>query len=140
MGWIPRTSVEAKPFQTPKDAWECLARGVFLRPFLEAIDVFALSSLHEGLPNVVLEAMAYELPVVATRIAGIPRLIQDGVNGIIIAPDCIDSLATALARLVDDDQLRLVLGRAARHRIEHEYSFAHRMRKVQSLYDDLLRN
>src|SRR5947209_4680203 len=53
------------------------------RPIYEAMDIFVLSSLREGLPNVVLEAMALEIPVLATRIAGVPRLIQDGSNGLL---------------------------------------------------------
>ena len=52
----------------------------------EAMDVFALSSLREGLPNVLLEAMALEVPVVATRVAGVPRLIHDGENGLLVEP------------------------------------------------------
>ena len=55
-------------------------------PLYEAMDVFVLSSLREGLPNVVLEAMAMEVPVIATRVAGIPRLIQHGSNGLLIDP------------------------------------------------------
>ena len=51
------------------------------KPYYEALDVFALSSLREGLPNVLLEAMALDVPVVATRISGVPRLVQDGRNG-----------------------------------------------------------
>ncbi|HXG08789.1 MAG TPA: glycosyltransferase, partial [Gemmataceae bacterium] len=56
------------------------------RAIYEAMDVFALSSLREGLPNVVLEAMAMGVPVVATRVAGVPRLIRDGENGLLVEP------------------------------------------------------
>src|SRR5579864_2856505 len=54
------------------------------REIYEAMDVFALSSLSEGLPNVLLEAMALEVPVVATRVGGIPKIIQNDVNGLIV--------------------------------------------------------
>src|SRR5262249_18684958 len=56
------------------------------RSVYEAMDVFVLSSLREGLPNVLLEAMATSVPVAATRIAGIPRLVEDGVNGLLVVP------------------------------------------------------
>jgi len=52
----------------------------------QAMDVFVLSSLREGLPNVMLEAMALEVPTVATRVAGVPALIQDGENGLLVRP------------------------------------------------------
>src|SRR5581483_11692001 len=54
-----------------------------VRAYFEAMDVFALSSLREGLPNVLLEAMALEVPVVATRVAGVPRLVRDGRTGLL---------------------------------------------------------
>ena len=80
-------------------------------PLFEAMDLFVLSSLSEGLPNVVLEAMALEVPLVATRIAGIPRLIEDGRNGLLVEPGSIDALATAIARTIDDLTLRHQLER-----------------------------
>ncbi len=104
---------------------------------LEALDLFALSSLREGLPNALLEAMALEVPVVATRIAGIPRLIRDGENGLLVEPGDEKSLAAALSRLLEDAALRAELGRTARRTIETSYSFEGRMRKIRALYDDL---
>ena len=69
----------------------------------QALDVFALSSHREGLPNVLLEAMAFEVPVVATSIAGIPKLISDGDNGLLVPPCEVEALADALAGLYADD-------------------------------------
>jgi glycosyltransferase involved in cell wall biosynthesis len=104
----------------------------------QAMDVFALSSFREGLPNVLLEAMAMESPVVATRVAGIPRLIREGVNGLLVEPGSADALAGALARLLGDAELRATLRRAGRQTVEGRYSFAARMQKIRDLYDDLL--
>ena len=104
----------------------------------QAMDAFALSSFREGLPNVLLEAMATEVPVVATRIAGIPRLVSHEENGLLIEPGSADDLASALARLLRDDDLRRKLSRAARHTIESRYSFASRMDKIRTIYDQLL--
>jgi glycosyltransferase involved in cell wall biosynthesis len=106
--------------------------------FFQAMDVFALSSLREGLPNVLLEAMALEVPVVATRVAGVPRLIQDNQNGLLVS--CCDgaSLACALQRLLSDPGLRTRLGRAGRQTVAANYSFQARMRKIRSIYDAVL--
>src|SRR4029078_12432693 len=75
--------------------------------FFESLDVFALSSLREGLPNVLLEALALEAPVVATRIAGIPSLIQHGANGLLVEPEDEDALAAARRRLLGVSVARL---------------------------------
>jgi glycosyltransferase involved in cell wall biosynthesis len=106
----------------------------------QAMDVFTLSSLREGLPNVVLEAMALEVPVVATRIAGVPRLIRDGCNGLLISAGDVDALFRSLRNLLEDPQLRTKLGRSARDTIETNHSFEIRMQKVSALYAGLLGN
>jgi glycosyltransferase involved in cell wall biosynthesis len=104
----------------------------------EAMDVYALSSLREGLPNVLLEAMALEVPVLATRVAGVPKLITDGANGLLVEPGSVDLLAEALANLLGDAALRDRLGRAGRATVEAKYSFAVRMEKIRAIYDELL--
>jgi glycosyltransferase involved in cell wall biosynthesis len=108
------------------------------RTFYEALDVYALSSHREGLPNVLLEAMALGVPVVATRVAGVPRLVQDGVSGLLVAAGDGVALAGALAELLRDPARRDALGRAGRVTIESEYSFAVRMEKVRAVYDQLV--
>jgi glycosyltransferase involved in cell wall biosynthesis len=105
----------------------------------QALDVFALSSLREGLPNVLLEAMAFELPVVATRIAGIPALVRDGDNGLLVPAGDVDALTTALSRLCSDAGLRAGLAKAARQTIEARYSLRERMAKIALLYDRVLK-
>ena len=107
-------------------------------PLYEAMDVFVLSSLREGLPNVVLEAMAMEVPVVCTRVAGLPRLIQDGTNGILVQPDSISEITEALALLFNDLRLRTRLASAGRATIVASHSFQARMRNVSAVYDRLL--
>jgi glycosyltransferase involved in cell wall biosynthesis len=104
----------------------------------EAMDVYALSSIREGLPNVLLEAMAVEVPIVATRIAGVPRLIQAEQNGLLVEPGSIEDLTGALARLLADEKMRERLRQSGRQTVESSYSFAARMRKIQVLYDNLL--
>ncbi|MCI0463330.1 MAG: glycosyltransferase [Gemmataceae bacterium] len=109
-----------------------------VRDLYESMDVFALSSLREGLPNVLLEAMALEVPVTATRIAGVPRLVADDQTGLLVEPGSVDGLAQALRRLLLDPALSQRLGRAGRALIEQRYSFAVRMSKVRAVYDALL--
>jgi glycosyltransferase involved in cell wall biosynthesis len=104
----------------------------------QAMDLFALSSLREGLPNVLLEAMALEVPVVATRIAGVPRLVLHEENGLLVEAGDEEGLARACARLLGEAGLRAALGQAGRRTIEARYSFAVRMQKVRAVYDDLL--
>jgi glycosyltransferase involved in cell wall biosynthesis len=109
-----------------------------VRNYFEAMDVFALSSHREGLPNVLLEAMALQVPVVATRVNGVPRLVQDGRNGFLVEPGDWQGLATALAGLLKNSALREVFAIAARRLVETRYSFATRMERLKRIYDELL--
>jgi glycosyltransferase involved in cell wall biosynthesis len=109
-----------------------------LRPLYEAMDLFVLSSLREGLPNVLLEAMAMEVPVVATEIAGIPRVITDGANGLLVPAGNQAALVDAMRRSLVCDALRARLAAAAQRTIEERYSFAVRMKKIVAIYDALL--
>jgi len=109
-----------------------------IKSFFEAIDLFALSSLREGLPNVLLEAMAMEIPIVATRIAGVPSLVADGQNGLLVDPNDVRKLADCLQRLLLDNRLQDSLRTAARTTIENGFNFQQRMQKVVDIYDRLL--
>jgi glycosyltransferase involved in cell wall biosynthesis len=108
------------------------------RGLYEALDLFVLSSLREGLPNVVLEAMAMEVPVLATRVAGVPRLIRDGANGALVEPGSVEGLAGGMARLLADVEARARLASAGRRTVVEHYSFSARMQKVRAVYDRLL--
>ena len=81
---------------------------------LAQADVLALPSFAEGVPVVLMEAMAAGLPVVTTRIAGIPELVEDGVSGLLVPPGDGDALAAALDRLAGDPALAAAMGRAGR--------------------------
>lgn len=103
-------------------------------PWYEAMDVYALSSLREGLPNVLLESMALGTPVVATRVAGVPRLIEDGSSGLVVPIADDDRLHGALQRLLGSLELRERLALEARRVIESRFSFAARMDKMVDVY------
>jgi glycosyltransferase involved in cell wall biosynthesis len=104
----------------------------------EAFDVFALSSYREGLPNVVLEAMALETPVVATAIAGVPKLITGGCDGLLVPAGDAAALAAALQRIFADPTLHRRLATEGRATIERRFAFDRRMEKVARLYDEVL--
>ena len=82
---------------------------------------FALASFAEGVPVVLMEAMAMEIPCVSTWIAGVPELIRDGVDGLLVPPADPESLAAALERLMDDPALCVRLGQSARRRVIESY-------------------
>ena len=107
-------------------------------PYYEAFDVFALSSYREGLPNVLLEAMALQTPVVATAIAGIPKLITHEQDGLLVPPGDANALSAALSKVLDDSVLAGRLAHAGRGTIERNYCFERRMQKVGRVYDEVL--
>lgn len=85
-------------------------------------DLFVLASFAEGVPVVLMEAMACSIPVISTRIAGIPELIEDGKNGILVSPGDAYGLARAMQGLIEDPDRRVALGSAAREKVLREYS------------------
>jgi glycosyltransferase involved in cell wall biosynthesis len=92
-----------------------------LRAVYRESDAFVLSSFGEGLPVALMEAMAMEIPCIATWIAGIPELIRDGVGGLLVAPGDVQSLAKAIIRLMSDAELQRRLGQSGRRRILEGY-------------------
>lgn len=76
-------------------------------------DIFVLTSIEEGMPNVIIEALALGKPIIATAVGGIPEVVKDGVNGILVRPKSPDLIAKALERLLCDSELRRKLGKAA---------------------------
>src|SRR2546423_5355121 len=92
-----------------------------LSGFYQPADLFCLPSFIEGLPVVLIEAMAMRLPVGATRVGGIPELVEDGTEGLLGAPGRADELAAAIARLARDPDLRVQMGEAGRRKVEMEF-------------------
>jgi glycosyltransferase involved in cell wall biosynthesis len=103
-------------------------------------DVFALPSVlagdgdRDGIPNVLLEAMASELPVISTNVSGIPELVQDGVSGCLVPPGDATALANALARLLDNAYLRATLGRAGRVTVAQNFDIHRNVDRLLALF------
>ena len=90
--------------------------------WLSTADIFVLPTYYEGLPNVILEAMACSLPVIATRVGGIPEVIKEGKNGIFINEKSVESLTNAIEHLLKDEDLAKKMGSYARKVVEHKFS------------------
>lgn len=88
---------------------------------LNAMDVFVLPSRYEGLPYVLLEAMAAGLPIVATSVGGNGELVHDGINGLLVSPDSVDELTEALDVLCSDQSIREFFGKSSLELVEGSY-------------------
>ena len=101
-------------------------------------DVFALASFAEGIPVVLMEAMASGIPCVSTRITGIPELIRDGIDGLLVEPSDPCELAGALLRLMDEDDLRAKLAVSGRARIQQKYNLARNIDRLGGIFQSRL--
>jgi glycosyltransferase involved in cell wall biosynthesis len=107
-----------------------------IREFYSSADAFVLASFAEGVPVVLMEAMAMEIPCITTWIAGIPELIHDGCQGLLVPPGNVAALAAAVARLMDEDPLRLRLGKAARRQVIEKYNLKRNVAKLGLMFHD----
>jgi len=104
---------------------------------LAALDIFAFPSLNEGMGKALVEAMYMGLPCVATRVGGIPELIDDGEDGLLIPPGRPDLLASSLLRVAEDPGLASRMGKMAAQRAQ-AYSAESMVEDIEALYEELL--
>ncbi len=104
---------------------------------LSAGDLFVLPTLWDALPTVVMEAMAAGLPIVASRVGGLPDMVQDGVEGALVSTDNEGELVSAICRILGDDGLYQDMAAAARRRAESQFSLAGQVAKLATLYRNL---
>jgi glycosyltransferase involved in cell wall biosynthesis len=122
-----------------------LERHVFLAGFrmdaielLKGFDLFALSSLHEGLCTSLVDAMAASKAAVATRVGGVPEVVADGETGFLVPPRDHDAMAERIIELLKDDALRARMGQAALRRARDQFTVARMVDGTMATYERLL--
>jgi glycosyltransferase involved in cell wall biosynthesis len=105
---------------------------------LAAADLFLLTSISEGIPLTVIEAMAAGRPVVATAVGGLPELVQPGLTGALAAAGDAESLANHLVRLCGDAELRAEQGRAGRDLAHRQFGLDVMLRRYEQVYDEVI--
>jgi glycosyltransferase involved in cell wall biosynthesis len=103
-----------------------------------AADVFCMPSLGEGIPVVLMEAMASGLPAVASGVMGIPELVEDGVSGVLVPPGRPAAFADSLERLAGDPELRAQMGEAGRRRVLAEFDVERSAEQLAHAFGDVL--
>lgn len=102
--------------------------------YLTGLDVFVLSSVKEGFPWALLEAMAARVPVVATRVGAVPEMLEDGVSGIVCDPENSEQLAQGIVRLLSNDKLRQDLAIAAHQQVLNKFSLREMIAQFERLF------
>jgi glycosyltransferase involved in cell wall biosynthesis len=109
-----------------------------LSAIIRSFDIFAFPSFGEGFGMVLLEAMAWGKPVVASDVMAIPEIVLDGVTGLLAPPNDPEKLASALLQLIADAKLRLDLGNAGRRRVETAFTVERMVRQTVEVYEEVL--
>ncbi len=99
-----------------------------------AMDIMALPSLTEGLPNVVLEAFAHAKPVVATGVGGVPEIVEDDENGFVVPPRDVPALAKAIEKLLSDRRLSRSMGKEGYRKVKEQFTFDAQLNKLIKIY------
>ena len=107
-------------------------------PYYAMATLVAVPSYSEGSPNVVLEAMAAGLPVVANEVGGVPEILDEGATGLMVMPRNPEALARAIQKVLTDEELRVRLGASARARVEASYTPAAYRRALVEFYQEVL--
>ncbi|MFZ5559397.1 MAG: glycosyltransferase family 4 protein [Patescibacteria group bacterium] len=102
--------------------------------YLKAFDIFVLPSVKEGFPWTILEAMAAEVPVIATEVGAIPEIIENNKNGILIEPKNPNDLAESIKRLINDKNLREKLAKEARKTVEEKFRLDRMVSEIEKLF------
>jgi glycosyltransferase involved in cell wall biosynthesis len=109
-----------------------------VREFYRGADLFCIPSLAEGVPVVLMEAMAMEIPCISTHITGIPELISSGDDGLLVAPGDVDGLVAAISVLMEDDVLRERIAKAGRAKILAKYDLSRNVEALSAVFAEHL--
>jgi len=110
------------------------------QPYYRGLDIYVNTSLHEGLPLSVLEAMACGKPIVAARVGGIPEVVHHGEHGFLVEDRNVSAFAACCERLIEDRELRRIMGRNARARVAEAFDRERMAASYRTLYEELARS
>jgi glycosyltransferase involved in cell wall biosynthesis len=110
-----------------------------IKSWIPAMDVFVLSSLIEGTPMALLEAMAYRIPVVASAVGGVPQIIDSGKEGILVLRGKPEEIAAGIRKLYNDDSLRKNFVRAAQKKVRSKFDIKEWTKKIEAEYIKIIR-
>jgi len=110
-----------------------------VRPWYRAAYMLVLASENEPFGRVLVEAMACGLPVVATKSGGVPEIVRDGLDGLLVTPGNADELANAIFRILKDNPLRVQLSSSAKKRAEH-FDLDIHVKKMVHIFEDLIKH
>lgn len=117
--------------------WGSLDQEKLERVYIEA-DIFVFPTFfREGIPNALLEAMSYQLPIISTPVGAIPHLIQNKKEGIFVSPNDLDSLRNSIHTLIKDPEFAITLGKNARKRVSKEFSMKRNCEEYIKLFNSL---
>ena len=108
------------------------------KKLVEALDIFVLPSLSEGIPMALLEAMAASRAVVASRVGGVPEIVEDGSEGFLVEPMDVNDLTEKCLRLIQSPEMAQKMGQMARARVERDFSAKNMAHRVSRLYKELI--
>lgn len=131
---LEKIKESAKEFGLSQDVCFTGHRNDLLNVY-SSLDLFLMTSIKEGLPNSILEAMAMEVPVVSTAVAGVTELVVDGKTGYLCEMGDSTSLSKRVIELLENGNLRDQFAQAGRTRVAESFSFADRIKKLENLYE-----
>lgn len=120
------------------DCVQLLGLRTDIPELLASMDIFALPSLWEGLPLVLLEAMAAGIPIASTNVDGVSEIIRHERDGLLVSPKDPDALAAAICRLMEDTQYAADLAKSAHERVRQEFDIERMVRSTESVYENVL--
>jgi N-acetyl-alpha-D-glucosaminyl L-malate synthase BshA len=134
-----RADLERRVFDEQLSEWvEFVGEQPDIVPWLSAADLFLLPSSQESFGMAALEAMACEVPVIASRVGGLPEVIDDGVTGFLVPPHDVDAMADRALAVLRDGELRRRVGAAAAERVRSRFCEQTIVPRYEQLYEEVL--